>query len=160
MSPTYPLDKPAALCESNHALVRNPDTLRHVQALKPRAILGDGVDGSLGDLLVFGEVERIEVAVVGHEGDQARIRQVFAVGEGQTLDAGARSKGHDAAIVDHGSERGQVQAPNKVAVVEERVLDAECSADKGESIPIGAQWAMPEDIDGIASPPLAGQHNV
>ena len=141
----------------------------YVQALKPGAVGGDGVDRGLGDVVTRGgvpcrrgqrDVEGIQVAVVGDERDEPGIRQVAAPGQGQALDPGAFGEGHDASIVDLSGEGGEVETADEVAVGKVGLLQTEGLADGLMLVPCRARGAVPENVDGVARPPLAGQHGV
>ena len=122
----------------DQALVGNACAAGYVQALKPGAVGGDGADRRLGDVVTRDSVPRrrgqrdvkgIQVAVVGDERDQARIRQVAAPGQGQALNPCAFGKGHDASIVNLGGEGGQVETADEVAVGKVGLLQTEGLAD-------------------------------
>lgn len=97
---THSFDVLAALGQPDHALVRDLDAARNVQALQPPTVLGDSKDGSLGDLVVAGHVESQEMAAILDESNQAGVGQPLAVGQGQALYAVTHGQGRDAAIAD------------------------------------------------------------
>jgi hypothetical protein len=100
------------------------------------------------------------VAVVGDECNKPGIRQAAAPSEGEPLDPLALGQGHDASIVDLRGEGSEVQAPDKVAVGKVGLFEGECLADGLVLFPGRARRAVPEDVDSIARPSLAGQHDV
>lgn len=110
--------------------------------------------------MIEGDVEREKVAVVLDEGNKPRIRQPLAPRKCQALHARADRQGHDAPIVDLFGEGGQVEALDKVTVVEVGRLEAEGLADGLVLGPRRAGWSMPEDVHSVAGPSFAGQHNV
>ena len=48
-SPTYPLDVSTAVCKSQHALVGDESASRDIEALEAFAVLGNSIDGLLGN---------------------------------------------------------------------------------------------------------------
>ncbi|KAI6771078.1 hypothetical protein HG531_009933 [Fusarium graminearum] len=66
--------------QSDHAFVGNTFTTRDVESLKSVAVLGDGVDGLLCNVLVVGDVECQKGVAVLHQGNQTGIGQVTAFG--------------------------------------------------------------------------------
>ena len=157
---TYPLDVAAALGQLDQALVGDLCAVGYVQALQPPAVLGDGVDGELGDLLVAGDVQGEQVIAIPHEGGETTIGQALAVGQGQALDPVADGQGQYAAVVDPVGQGGQVKALDEVAVGKVGPLERQGMADGGVLVPGGAGGAMPQAVDAVAGPALAGEHAV
>jgi hypothetical protein len=123
-------------------------------------VLGDGVDGALGDVLVVGNVQGQQRRAVLDEGNEARVGQAAAVGQRQALDPGADGEGHDASIVDLVGEGGEVEALDEVAVLEVGVLEAERLADAVVVLPVGAGRPVPQQVDSVPSPALGHEHAV
>jgi hypothetical protein len=109
---------------------------------------------------IQGDIERVELAAVGNERDEPRVGQVRASCESQAFNTFASSQGHDAPVVEACSEGGEVQAPDEIAVGEVGILEGESLADGLVIVPCRARRAVPENLDGVARPPLAGQDDV
>lgn len=104
---------------------------------------GNGVDGSLSNVLVVGNVQGQQGRAVLDQSDQARVGQASTVGQRQALHPGADGERHDAAIVDLISESGEVKPLDEVAVVEVGLLQAQRLADAAVVPPVGARGPVP-----------------
>lgn len=103
----------------------------------------NGVDGSLSDVLIIGDVQGQQGRAVLDQSNQARVGQASTVGQRQALHPGANSQRHDAAIVDLISEGGEVEPLDEIAVVEVRLLQAQRLADAVVVPPVGACGPVP-----------------
>jgi hypothetical protein len=66
----------------------------------------------------------------------------------------------DASVVNLICEAGQIKAFDELRIGIVRALDGEGPADQGVFRPRGASGAVPEQLDGILGPSLAGEYDI
>lgn len=123
-------------------------------------MLGDDSDRGLRNLVVARYVECHKVRAISRKGNEARVSQLLAASQGKSLYAVADGQGQDAAVVDLVGKLGQIEALDEVGVGVVRAFEGQRIADHLVLVPSGTGWAVPEQVDCVPRPPLAGLHHV
>lgn len=149
-----------ALGDGLERLVGNLLAVGNVEALQADCVLCQGEHGLIGDGFHIGHVEGQETPVVLEHGDQTQVGQFGTVGQGQPLHALARRKRLQGAIADFAAQRGQVQALDEAAVVEEAVGCPYGLYDALHVGPLVGRGPVPEQAHAIPGPEVGDEHAV
>lgn len=103
----------------------------------------NGVDGSLSNVLIVGDVQGQQGRAILDKSNQACVGQAATVSQRQALHPGANGERHDAAVVDLIGEGGKVEPLDEITVVEVRLLQAQRLADAAVVPPVGACRPVP-----------------
>lgn len=123
-------------------------------------MLSNSVDGLLSNVLVVRDVEGQQGCAVLDKSNQARIGEVPAVGQGESLNPGADRQRLDATVIDLVGEGGKIQAPNEIPVAEEGFGKAKGLANAAVVLPVCARGPVPQQVDRVACPSFADEHGV
>lgn len=123
-------------------------------------MLSDDFDRLLGDLNVAGDVKSHQVGAICCQRDQARVGQATAACKGQSLDAVASGQGNNTSIVDFCGQLCKVETFHKICVSIVWPLEGEGFADHAMFLPCRTSRSVPQLVDRISRPSLAGEHDI